>query len=65
MESTHSHIPTQPRWLIVFRIIQLVLTVMVLAFSAYGLATSDLIWVALVIGIFTVSDAVLVLGIAH
>ena len=55
MDSNRSHIPQQPNWFIAFRIIQLVLTVLVLAFSAYGLATSEFAWDALCLAIFTVS----------
>ena len=57
MNSNTSHIPRQPSWFIAFRIIQLILTVIVLALSAYGLATSDLIWSALCLAIFTVRVA--------
>ncbi|KAI9667212.1 MAG: hypothetical protein M1821_000025 [Bathelium mastoideum] len=55
MDSARSHIPDQPKWFLVFRIIQLILTVIVLALSAYGLATSDLQWDALCLAIFTAS----------
>ncbi|KAF2236253.1 hypothetical protein EV356DRAFT_77263 [Viridothelium virens] len=53
MDSSRAHIPLHPSWFITFRIIQLVLTVIVLALSAYGLAQSWLTWVALCIAIFT------------
>ena len=56
MDSTRAHIPQQPNWFIAFRIIQLVLTIIVLALSAYGLAQSFLAWNALIIAVFTVSN---------